>query len=301
MTERFDVLILGYGEMGHAMEHLLGARHNLLIWEKYPEPGFTSVVLEEAVVKADFIIFCLPANPHREIVRHIEPLLKENSICLSIAKGLDEAGHTAAQIFEQVLGDRHQYAFIYGPMISEEIRADHYAFAQVGCQHKQIYASIKHLFDARKLFVEYSPGIHGISWSVILKNVYAIVFGISDELGLGDNVRGFLLVQSIHELDKIVMQMSSESGASYHLAGLGDLITTATSRGSHHHELGRLLARGDRGHISGEGIHTLDMVEKHRLFDVTCYPLFKLIHEIIKKPDIDIKMCINNYILQVYK
>ena len=51
MTEkakRLSVLILGYGEMGHAMEHLLSAHHQLDIWEKYPQPGFQSVILEEA-------------------------------------------------------------------------------------------------------------------------------------------------------------------------------------------------------------------------------------------------------------
>ena len=48
---RERILILGYGEMGHAMEFLLGHRHDLLIWEKYPQPGFQSVVLEETVTR----------------------------------------------------------------------------------------------------------------------------------------------------------------------------------------------------------------------------------------------------------
>ena len=35
------------------------------------------------------------------------------------------------------------------------------------------------------------------------------------------------------------------------LAGLGDLITTATSAGSHHHDLGRRLARGEHAGLAG--------------------------------------------------
>jgi len=66
------------------------------------------------------------------------------------------------------------------------------------------------------------------------------------------------------------------------LAGLGDLITTATSEGSHHHELGIRLARGETENISGEGIHTLEMVEKYELFDMSAYPLFSLVHDIVK-------------------
>ena len=99
MTERFRVLILGYGEMGHTMEHLLNERQLLNIWEKYPQDNFQSVVLEDAAPRADVMLFCLPVNPHREIIKQIAPLLKKTCLCLSIAKGLDEAGQTAAQIF----------------------------------------------------------------------------------------------------------------------------------------------------------------------------------------------------------
>ena len=70
-----------------------------------------------------------------------------------------------------------------------------------------------------------------------------------------------------------------------HLSGLGDLITTATSTGSHHHELGRKLVRGELDDISGEGIHTLEMVDKYKLFDTSAYPLYTLIHTIIREPD----------------
>ena len=74
MTERFRVLILGYGEMGHAMEYLLKQRQQLDIWEKYPQDNFQSVVLEDAAPRADIVLFCLPVNPHREVAEQIAPL-----------------------------------------------------------------------------------------------------------------------------------------------------------------------------------------------------------------------------------
>ena len=52
-----------------------------------------------------------------------------------------------------------------------------------------------------------SEDITGINWSVILKNVYAMAFGMADELGLGDNMRGFLMVMALRELDTIVRQL----------------------------------------------------------------------------------------------
>lgn len=295
MKKHFNVLILGYGEMGHAMECLLGDRHELSIWDKFPPVGFTSVVLKQAVPEADFILFCLPVNPHRDIVKQIKPLLKPDSICVSIAKGLDEAGQTAAQIFADVLAEKNHYVLLYGPMISEEIRDGRQAFAQLGCQQKAICIRTCELFNGSHLYLDYTADINGISWSVILKNVYAILFGIVDELKLGDNMRGFLAVEAIRELDSIVRSKGGETGSSYHLAGLGDLITTATSEDSHHHTLGRKLAGGDRSDISGEGVHTLAMVEKHGLFTEGEYPLFKLVHDVVSKP-VDIRAILKEYI-----
>ena len=299
MKEKTKVLILGYGEMGHAMEYLLKERQQLDIWEKYPQDNFQSVVLEDAAPEADIVLFCLPVNPHREIVKQIATILKKTCICLSIAKGLDEAGQTAAQIFAEVLASRQDYALLYGPMISEEIRAGRYAFAQLGCSHINSYNKIRDLYHGTRFYIEHTSDITGISWSVILKNVYAMVFGMADELQLGDNMRGYLAAASLRELDQIVCKMGGQAAISYHLAGLGDLIATATSDDSHHHELGCMLAREEARVIEGEGIHTLEMVTRHRLFNTADFPLFQLIQDIVRHPH-DVKKRINNYLIQIY-
>jgi len=299
MTERFRVLILGYGEMGHAMEYLLGERQQLDIWEKYPRDNFCSVVLEEVAPRADIVLFCLPVNPHREVAKQIAPLLRKTCLCLSIAKGLDEAGQTAAQILAGEFASRQAYCLLYGPMISEEIRAGRYAFAQLGCADMASYKKICTLYRGTRLYLEQTSDIAGISWSVVLKNVYALVFGMADELQLGDNMRGYLSVAALRELDRIVLAMGGQAGSPYHLAGLGDLITTATSEYSHHHELGRMLAREESDGIEGEGIHTLEMVSRHHLFNTTDYPLFQLIHELVRSPR-DVRNRIDGYIQQVF-
>jgi glycerol-3-phosphate dehydrogenase (NAD(P)+) len=285
--------------MGHAMEHLLKDRQQLDVWEKFPRGNFQSVLLEDAAPRADIVLFCLPVNPHREIVEKIAPLLKKTCLCLSIAKGLDEAGQTAAQIFARVLGSHQPYCLLYGPMISEEIRANRYAFGQLGCDDMDSYNKVRELYQGTRLYVEHASDITGISWSVILKNVYAMVFGMADELQLGDNMRGYLSVAALRELDQIVRKMGGQAGSPYHLSGLGDLITTATSEDSHHHELGRMLAREELRDIEGEGIHTLKMVSQYRLFNTADYPLFQLIDDIVRNPQ-GVHKSINDYLKQVY-
>jgi len=74
------------------------------------------------------VLFCLPVNPTSRSRPHCTISCKE-SLCLSIAKGLDESGRTAAQVFERAFNGDHHYGVIYGPMISEEIRRGRHAFA----------------------------------------------------------------------------------------------------------------------------------------------------------------------------
>ena len=288
------VLIIGYGEMGQAMEFLLGHKHELVIYDINPTAGMPHVDLEAEAAGADFVLLCVPTQPIEGILRRLVAVLQPHCICVSISKGLDNQGRTPAQVYQQVLAEQ-RYGLLYGPMISEDIRIGRYAFAQLGCADKSTYGEIHSLFTGAKLFLRHSSDIAGISWSVILKNIYAIGFGIADGLQLGDNMRGYLAVTAIEELSEIVQALGGDSRSPWQLAGLGDLITTATSVGSHHHELGCQLARGEVENITGEGIHTLAMVEKFSLFDITRYPLCKFIADTIKSP-FDIEQRVDQYL-----
>jgi glycerol-3-phosphate dehydrogenase (NAD(P)+) len=278
------VLILGYGEMGHAMEFLLDVRHDVRIWNLGKVVKGSHATLEEEVADAQVILFCLPVNPHHEIASRIAPHLSEDSLCMTIAKGLDESGRTAAQVFDSVFGGKHHYGVIYGPMISEELRAGQHGFGDVVLSDAADFEVIENLFRGSMLVCQQAADMHGRSWSVILKNVYAILFGVADELKLGKNMRGHLMVGAIAELSGIVQAFGGQAHTPYSYAGLGDLMTTGTSEDSHHHTLGRKLARGEWSDVSGEGVHTLQMVVKHQLFDWRSYPLFALSHDIVTTP-----------------
>lgn len=284
MLIKHKVLILGYGEMGHAMEYLLAERHDVRIWDVEGVKG-RHTTLEDEVREAQVILYCLPVNPHAEITRRIAPFLIPDSMCITIAKGLDESGQTAAQVFAKLLAGRHHYGVMYGPMISEEIRMGRHAFADVAFSGPEQFKKVSNLFQGSTLICRNSTDMHGRAWSVILKNVYAILFGVSDELGLGDNMRGHLVVAAMAELSAIVQTLGGDAHTPYSYAGLGDLLATATSEDSHHHTLGRQLAAGNFSNISGEGVHTLMMVEKYTPFDWKIYPLFALAHATVMFPE----------------
>ena len=289
MFNKSKILIIGYGEMGHAMEYLLEQRHEIMLWDKQLNSDSSTNErrvddLDQALSVVDFVILCIPVNPHKQVLEKIAGNIKTECVCLSIAKGLDEAGNTATDIMTSVLAKNQSYALIYGPMISEEILQGRHAFAQLVCNHQVVYEGVRQLFGGSSLHLTDSTDTNGVNWAVILKNVYAIIIGVADELHLGDNVRGYLMVQSLAEMNIIVQLMKGDKATVYQLAGLGDLVTTSTSDDSHHHELGRRLARGETTDIGGEGVHTIAMVNKYDIFDLTNFPLFKLVAQIINDP-----------------
>jgi glycerol-3-phosphate dehydrogenase (NAD(P)+) len=283
MSGQKRILIIGHGEMGMAMSHLL-KRHAPSVWERQPKDGRMALDLGLAAADAEIIIFCVPAAAHAELAANVAPRLAASACCVSIAKGLDDQGRCAWRIFHDTLPGKAHYAVMYGPMISEEIRAGKPAFSDVATSSPGDFQVLRELFVGGPLHLQESTDPLGISWCAILKNIYAIAFGIADALGLGDNLRGQLSVAAVEEMAAISVHLSGRPETAYRRAGLGDLITTATSAGSHHHALGGLLLRGEFDRVRGEGVHSLEVMHALRLLNVGCHPLFDLLADILRDP-----------------
>jgi glycerol-3-phosphate dehydrogenase (NAD(P)+) len=269
MAQGVRVLVVGYGEMGHAMEALLTAYCPVQVWQRH-----AAIALETAAATADVVLFCVPTPPHAELAERMRPHLAAHAVCATVAKGLDDSGRTAVEALASVLA--HPCGVLYGPMIAEDLRAGRIGFAELGMRDALATRRVQELFAPTALHLEPFGDIPGLSWCAVLKNVYAMLFGMADELGLGDNMRGYLAVATLAELVSVVTQLGGDAATACTLAGLGDLVTTATSRGSHHHELGRRIARAERTGLSGEGLHSLATLTRQARFAWRDLPLFTL-------------------------
>lgn len=286
-----SILLLGHGAVGRAFEHLLGERHELAIWERDLDSWEETLDLESSVPGRDFIFFTLPTSPHEELARRIAPLAGPDCICLSIAKGLDDAGRPPAAIFDAELDAAQPRGVIYGPMIARDLQQGRAGFAMLGSVDAAVYRRVAGLFADTPLHLAHSDDVIGCSWAVIAKNIYVPLIGAADALELGDNVRGFLVCAVLDELDAVCRAMGGRAGTAYTMAGLGDLVTTATSEASHHRRIGADLAAGSTEHLAGEGanirsegVHALAMVERHQLLDLDHYPLMQLMRNMLDEP-----------------
>lgn len=282
--DRERVLILGTGEMGRAMLHLLEPHCEVETWEGLPPDGSEPPPLQARVRRAGIVVLCVPVTAHEQLAPQVAGALADGAICATIAKGLDSNGRTAAEILAESLGGKNEYAVIYGPMLSEDLAADRFGFADIACARPETFERLARLLADTRLRVAHSDDILGATWAVILKNVYVPLIGAAEALDLGDNVRGFLASTAFIELADIVANLGGQPETPYRLAGLGDFVGSATGAGSHHRALGAKLARGEREGIDGEGVNTLAVIARQRPFDPSPYPLFQLAARMVENP-----------------
>ena len=100
-----------------------------------------------------------------------------------------------------------------------------------------------------------------------LKNVMAIAAGICDGLKLGANARASLLTRALAEMSTVLGALGGRQETLYGLAGIGDLLATATSPLSRNYRFGLYLAEGlDQAQALGrvgatvEGVPTCEAI-----------------------------------------
>jgi glycerol-3-phosphate dehydrogenase (NAD(P)+) len=92
--------------------------------------------------------------------------------------------------------------------------------------------------------VYYSDDLIGVELGGALKNVIAIAVGLCDGLALGQNARAALVTRGLAEITRLGIALGGRAETFQGLAGVGDLILTATGDLSRNRRVGLELARG---------------------------------------------------------
>lgn len=96
-----------------------------------------------------------------------------------------------------------------------------------------------------------------------MKNIIALAAGLINGLQLGDNAKAALLTRGLAEISRLGVAMGANPLTFIGLAGVGDLVVTATSQHSRNWRAGYMLADGtpldvvlDRMGMVVEGVKT---------------------------------------------
>jgi glycerol-3-phosphate dehydrogenase (NAD(P)+) len=92
--------------------------------------------------------------------------------------------------------------------------------------------------------IELTEDIIGVQVSSALKNIVAVFIGVLDGLNLGDNAKAYFIVKGLEEIRQIGLAFGGREETFHGLAGLGDIIVTATSKHSRNRHVGEEIGKG---------------------------------------------------------
>ncbi|MFZ3054820.1 MAG: NAD(P)H-dependent glycerol-3-phosphate dehydrogenase [Minisyncoccales bacterium] len=269
--KKTKITILGDGAWGTTLAILLSKNgHEVTIWSAFPEhldvldkerenitylKGIkipANIVFEKNLGKAiefgEYIVFSIPSKFFREVAKNIkkEEISLKKKVFINVAKGLEQKTlKRMTEILKEELGNI-QTAVLSGPTIAIEVAKELPALVVAASKNRSIARNIQDIFSNEYFRVYTSPDVIGVELGGPLKNIIAVVAGISDGLGFGSNAKAAILSRGIVEIQRLGEKMGAKRKTFYGLAGLGDLSTTCISPESRNRTLGEKIAKGQK-------------------------------------------------------
>lgn len=209
---------------------------------RFPNSLMVTSNLEEAA-RSPFLVVAVPARAQREIARAAAPGPARSFLCA--AKGYEpETRRRMSEVLREELGAARGIAVLAGPSHAEETARGIPTTVVVASHREETARSFQDLLMTPTFRVYTNDDVLGVETAASLKNVIAIAAGICDGLGFGDNTKGALLTRGLAEMARLGCALGANLETFYGLAGIGDLVTTCTSRFSRNRKVGELIARG---------------------------------------------------------
>ncbi len=242
-TYGHDEVIL-WSKFENEVEELKKTHENkLLKGVKIPQNvKFTNDVDE--VAKNDIIVLGVPSFAVRETAERLKGKLRPNQILVNIAKGLEEGtSKRMSEVVKEEL-DFPNYVVLSGPSHAEEVALGVPAALVCASDNLAVAQEIQDEFMNETFRLYTSTDMIGVELGGSLKNVIALLAGICDALGFGDNTKAALMTRGITEMARLGVAMGGKQETFGGLSGVGDLITTCTSMHSRNRRAGIAIGSG---------------------------------------------------------
>ena len=259
--------VLGAGTWGVALARMLvNAGHEVTVWSALPaeidelsrtrrqknlpdmaipEKTVFTKQLEEACAQKDLILFAVPSVFVRATARAAAPYLGGNRLVADAAKGIEpDTLLTMTEVIRDELRNPAALVALSGPTHAEEVARDLPTTIVSASGDLKAAEAVQDVFMTSRFRVYTNPDVKGVELCGAVKNIIALAAGISAGLGYGDNTKAALITRGMAEITRLGVAMGCREQTFAGLAGIGDLIVTATSRHSRNNRCGELIGRG---------------------------------------------------------
>lgn len=258
--------VLGAGTWGMALSRMLSlSGHKVTVWSALPDEidelkntrhqrNLTNVEIpkdivfttkiEEACLDKDILLFAVPSVFVRSTAHLAAPYVVDEQIIVDVAKGIEP--ETLMTMSEIILSEipQSKVVTLSGPTHAEEVARDLPTTIVAAHNDLKIAEKVQEVFFNPVMRVYTNTDIRGVELCGALKNVIALASGISAGLGYGDNTKAALITRGLAEIERLGVKMGCLQETFSGLAGMGDLIVTATSKHSRNNRCGYLIGQG---------------------------------------------------------
>ncbi|AOR23215.1 NAD(P)H-dependent glycerol-3-phosphate dehydrogenase [Clostridium taeniosporum] len=199
--------------------------------------------LEKAIENAEYVVLAVPSHTIRSICRSLKDKISENTIIISIAKGIEE--HTDKRLSTVIKEElSNPIVILSGPSHAEEVVLKLPTTLVVTSECMECASEVQSLFMTSYFRVYTNEDLVGVEVGGAVKNIIALAAGILDGLGYGDNTKAALMTRGMKEISRIGLALGGKEETFYGLTGMGDLIVTCTSKHSRNRKAGLLIGSG---------------------------------------------------------
>lgn len=248
LAPRFTEVRLWARDAAKAVE-MDARRENRVYLPGFRLPGCVHVMhqLADSLAGADVILSVIPSKHLRSALADAARYIPAETPVVSATKGIEEETlYRMSQVVTESLGRLTQasLAVLSGPTFAAEVAAGEPAAVVIASVETALAETIQQAFATPALRLYVSRDVTGVEIGAALKNVIAIGAGICHGLGLGSNSVAALVTRGLAEITRLALAMKASSATLSGLAGLGDLVLTATGNLSRNRSVGIRLGQG---------------------------------------------------------
>lgn len=211
-------------------------------------PGIRATTSEKEVMQGtEVVVFAVPSQAVREVVRRFRPYLTSSHLLVSTAKGIETTTLLRlTEVMKEELPEKlwPNLAVLSGPSHAEEVARNIPTAVVAAAETAYVARKVQSIFMTPRFRVYTNPDLVGVELGGALKNIIALSAGISDGLGYGDNTRAALITRGLAEIRRLGVAMGAQEVTFFGLSGLGDLVVTCNSMHSRNRRAGILLGQG---------------------------------------------------------
>jgi glycerol-3-phosphate dehydrogenase (NAD(P)+) len=199
----------------------------------------------EAVQGADVIVSAPPSHVLRRVLRQVSGAVAPGTLVVSATKGIET---DSLALMSAVVADslpEVRVAALSGPSFALEVARGQPTAVVAAARDPAVARDVQRVFATPSFRVYSNQDVVGVELAGALKNVIAIAAGILEGLGLGHNPRAALITRGLAEITRLGVAMGADPLTFAGLAGMGDLVLTATGGLSRNRALGVALAAGE--------------------------------------------------------